>query len=488
MKNKILNITILIIFIIIALFVGAHHEPWADEAQAWLIARDASVSEILFEIERYEGTPPIWHLLLKFLIVLGYKYEYLYLISVFFSSLGVGLMLFKLDIPKPLKILLPFTYFFLYEYTVKARSYCLILPTLVLIADTYKDRESKPILYNFLLGFLATISLHTAIISGMLYILELYEIFLKITNEKNTEKYQKEIWSMTILGILYILIIICVIPSPDVCVSINALNFQGDSPLVIFIYLLARFLEAFTLSIDYGIVQIVISAIFVSILLFAILFKNKSSKLFISIFVPLCLFLFLIRIATHHIGIIFLTFLFCLYLSKESIVEKNKKVVTVMLIILAIIQIIWSVNTIIPEIKYNYSASRELSDYIKTMDYKDMKIYAFGYYPVAILPYFEENIFCNDRGATTYYKWSIQNPDWEKVINKEKGYLESDLEGMPDIIILYDTLATNNYDYLKEKVRKLEGYKETHFEGQAFFKQYSNDNEKEGYYVFERIK
>ena len=103
MKNKILNITILIIFIIIALFVGAHHEPWADEAQSWLIARDASVLEILFEIERYEGTPPIWHLLLKFLIVLGYKYEYLYLISVFFSSLGVGLMLFKLDIPKPLR-------------------------------------------------------------------------------------------------------------------------------------------------------------------------------------------------------------------------------------------------------------------------------------------------------------------------------------------------------------------------------------------------
>lgn len=488
MKNKILNITILIIFIIIALFVGAHHEPWADEAQGWLIARDASVSEILFEIERYEGTPPIWHLLLKFLIVLGYKYEYLYLISVFFSSLGVGLMLFKLDIPKPLKILLPFTYFFLYEYTVKARSYCLIFPTLVLIADTYKDRESKPILYNFLLGFLATISLHTAIISGMLYIVELNEIFLKITNEKNTEKYQKEIWSMTILGILYILIIICVIPSQDVCVSINALNFQGDSPLVIFIYLLARFLEAFTLSIDYGIVQIVISAIFVSILLFAILFKNKSSKLFISIFVPLCLFLFLIRIATHHIGIIFLTFLFCLYLSKESIVENNKKVVIIMMVILSIIQIIWSVNTIIPEIKYNYSSCREVSNYIKTMDYKDMKIYAFGYYPVAILPYFEENIFCNDRGGTTYYKWSIQNPDWEKVIDKEKGYLESDLEGMPDIIILYDTLATNNYDNLKEKVRNLENYKETHFEGQAFFKQYSNDNEKEGYYVFERIK
>ena len=88
-KNIILNIVILAIFIVISLVVGYYHEPWSDEAQSWLIARDASVSEILCTIEKYEGTPPLWHLFLKFLISLGYQYEYLYLISVFFSSLGV---------------------------------------------------------------------------------------------------------------------------------------------------------------------------------------------------------------------------------------------------------------------------------------------------------------------------------------------------------------------------------------------------------------
>lgn len=488
MKNKILNITILIIFIIITLFVGAHHEPWADEAQSWLIARDASVSEILLKVERYEGTPPIWHLLLKLLISLGYKYEYLYLISVFFSSLGVGLMLFKLDIPKLLKILLPFTYFFLYEYTIKARSYCLILPTLVLIAYTYKARENKPILYNVLLGLLATISLHTAVISGMLYLREIYEIVKRSNTNEKSKIHRKEKISLIALSILYVLIIICIFPCPDIYVSMNLVYFEHNSNIIVLTYFLVRFLEAFILDLNYSIIPMIISIAFVSVLLFKILFKNKNIDLFITIFVPVCAFVFLIRSSTHHIGIIFLSFLFALYLSKDTILEKNKKFVTGMLIVLAIIQIIWSVNTIIPELKYNYSGAKDVSNHIKSKNYKEMKIYAFGYYPVAILPYFEENIFCNDRGDTTYYKWSIQNPDWEKVIDKEKGYLDADLKCMPDIIILYDTLATNNYDNFKEKVRDLEGYKETHFEGQAFFKQYSEDNEKEGYYVFERVK
>src|SRR4051812_40575150 len=39
------------------------HEPWFDEAQAWLIARDATLWEILGRMS-YEGSPPLWHLLL----------------------------------------------------------------------------------------------------------------------------------------------------------------------------------------------------------------------------------------------------------------------------------------------------------------------------------------------------------------------------------------------------------------------------------------
>lgn len=65
-------IRILIIFEFIFLsFIGImNHEKWGDEAQAWLLARDTSLSELIFFYASYEGTPVLWHLILKLAISL----------------------------------------------------------------------------------------------------------------------------------------------------------------------------------------------------------------------------------------------------------------------------------------------------------------------------------------------------------------------------------------------------------------------------------
>ena len=59
------EILALLLYIIGTVLVSCFHEPWFDEAQAWLIARSASLYEILFEIPHYEGHPQMWHLPLK---------------------------------------------------------------------------------------------------------------------------------------------------------------------------------------------------------------------------------------------------------------------------------------------------------------------------------------------------------------------------------------------------------------------------------------
>jgi hypothetical protein len=52
-----------IFFVVVALGM-AHHEPWRDELQAWMIARDSGSLPELFQNIRYEGHPAGWHLLL----------------------------------------------------------------------------------------------------------------------------------------------------------------------------------------------------------------------------------------------------------------------------------------------------------------------------------------------------------------------------------------------------------------------------------------
>ena len=483
-NNKILKHTILVLFIILSLCIGYYHEPWADEAQSWLIARDASVSEIIFRIARYEGTPVLWQLLLKLLIFLGLQYKYFYVISVFFSAIGIWIIVYKLKIPNILKILLPFSYFILYEYTVKARSYSLLLPVLAAIAWIYENRQAHVILYNFLLGTLAIICLHGSIVSGVLYIFEIFEVINTIIEDKKIKRYKKEIISIILLSLLYIFIIFSVYPSSDVYVNIALTNISKIPIINIILQYMSRFLEVFILDYKYWRIMIFPAIIFTILLFFFVLRRNKNKKLFLSICLPVVLFIFLIRLTTHHLGIIFYVFLFSTYLIKNDIVQNNKKYLNILCTIMLIIHVIWSVKAIYAEVKYEYSAGNGVANYLQTYDYEELDIYATGYYATAILPYFENNIFDNDRGGNTYYTWSNKNPDWKYIISEKYLYPENN-GYRPDIIILHDNYSKEVYEELLSKLQETEEYEEKLFLGKEFFK--GNVVNNNGLYIFERI-
>ena len=109
--KKLNTILVFILFVTLALVIGANHEPWADEAQSWIIARDASCGEIIWDISRYEGTFPLWFLTIKLFISLGLQYEYFFIIPIIISSIGLLVFLKLVDCPKFVKVLLPFSYY-----------------------------------------------------------------------------------------------------------------------------------------------------------------------------------------------------------------------------------------------------------------------------------------------------------------------------------------------------------------------------------------
>src|SRR5215471_10170615 len=61
------------------------HEPWADEAQSWLLARDAGIAELWTRLLHYEGTPGLWQSLLHVATLLGTPYRALNLLSATFA-------------------------------------------------------------------------------------------------------------------------------------------------------------------------------------------------------------------------------------------------------------------------------------------------------------------------------------------------------------------------------------------------------------------
>lgn len=150
----------------IALVVlGSVHQPWFDEAQAWLLARDSSPWDLLAHRLRHEGSPGLWHLLLMGPAKLGMPYRTISVISGLGALAGTALLLWKSRFPLLVKLLYPFSYFALYQYGVIARSYALVAPLLFWAVIAHRDRLRHPAQYTLALILLANVALHGFIVA-----------------------------------------------------------------------------------------------------------------------------------------------------------------------------------------------------------------------------------------------------------------------------------------------------------------------------------
>src|SRR5207302_6633519 len=125
-----LEAAVLTLYCAVLAVVLPAHEPWSDEAQAWLLARDNSTWELIRHRLHYEGAPALWHLLIKAFQHAHGTFSGFGWFGAAFSIVGVYVFLRWSPFPAIIRALLPFTYFIQYQYAVIARSYVLF-PLLV---------------------------------------------------------------------------------------------------------------------------------------------------------------------------------------------------------------------------------------------------------------------------------------------------------------------------------------------------------------------
>lgn len=163
------------VFLLFALL--CFHEPWYDEAQAWLIARDASFREMLFVIPHYEGHPPLWFLLLSVFAKAGADFTWtIRLLSLVINAAAVAILLFRAPFPRIVRLLLPFTYFLFYQHGVICRPYSLLLAGFLLAACFWHGREEKPFRFALSLMLLCASSAYGILFAGGIAIVWLLEL------------------------------------------------------------------------------------------------------------------------------------------------------------------------------------------------------------------------------------------------------------------------------------------------------------------------
>lgn len=129
------------------------HEPWRDEAQAWLIARDVPLLRIP-EYMHYEGHPCLWHLILAPFAKLGMPYLTINIVSLMIMVIAAALLLFGSKMPTLTKTIVLFSVVCTYFYPVIARSYCLIPLLLFACAYCFKERWEHPFRYTLMIALL----------------------------------------------------------------------------------------------------------------------------------------------------------------------------------------------------------------------------------------------------------------------------------------------------------------------------------------------
>ncbi len=430
-RDRIPPLLALLVFVGVLAFVGAHHEPWFDEAQAWLIARGNSPWSLATRGVRYEGTPALWHGVLWIVQHLGLPYGGLWLVSSALAGAGAWLVLYKAPFPMALRIGIIFSYFFAYQYAVVARSYALDLVFLPLLAWLFQNRATKPLLYAGLLGLLANTNAHSFMLSAVLAL-----EFVWATRARVLALDRRTICAAALYGALAIAATLQAWPPKDINFIIPR---PGDNPVW---NTLVLFTEAFIERGDVGattapilpwrIVGMLATAL---ILIPAGMLWARAGKLLLALgmFGALLGFSALKYGNYWHSGIIFLTFLFCLWISWSHRAESPayaRRWLTGGLAALLTFQIWCAVAAGVRDVRSAYSGAPAAAKAVRDgqQRHPGQRIAVTGFKGFAIQPWFVGNIFANYEGGAprpAYYLWrraeapipGVGEAQWRKTLS-----------------------------------------------------------------------
>lgn len=152
------------------IWLALRHEPWRDESQAWLIARDASLGELFGRVLSEEGHPALWYLMLMPFAKAGMPYASMLIVSMVVTFAAVTVF-FVADVPLWVKIVLPFTPLCVYYLPVLSRSYCLVALVCALIIAVYPQRLRRPWCFAVLLALPFQVHVWLFGFAGMLFLI-----------------------------------------------------------------------------------------------------------------------------------------------------------------------------------------------------------------------------------------------------------------------------------------------------------------------------
>lgn len=460
------------------------HEQWADEAQAWLIARDSSLFNIFYRRLHYEGTPGLWHLMLWFATRLHLPYGSINWISALCAATGIYVFLRFAPFPPLLRYILPFTFWLQFQYAVTARSYSLVPLFAFALCALFFREKPRPVLFALLAGLMANLSLYSALWAGILALLYAWRLW---TQRRRGGRVPSLGPAVAVVCGMFLFALYTAWPAPDLLVrGDGAAVFAHSSPLrdklipptpappgwnnkadftlwfpkaapdttlytrgnafqrrlIKILHPTATSYRAQTWGHRISRLMIGLNALMFSIsrsnllglalLVTCIVWLAMRRSLRFAI--PLLL-MFVLGVMTyindHHAGLLFLSIVCALWLSWPERVPESKgelrtyQLLVVLLFAVAIEQAAWSAGAVRAEIREPFDPGRATARFLEA-NAAGKRVVGLGYETVSAIPFLPANPFLNQ--PTTYWMYSENFIYWKRIPN--------DLAMHPDFFIV----------------------------------------------------
>lgn len=508
-KKRIVTWSIAIwgLYIGLLCLVSYYHEPWHDEGQAWLIARDDSLWNLLMYTLHLEGHPPLWYLCLMPFAKLGVPFELgIKAVNIFFCAVAMWFFIIKSRFPYYMKFLFPFTYYAFYQTGVINRSYSLIMAALMIAAYYYPLRREKPYHEACALAIVAGSQAYGMMVSAGIALAWIKE-FLNNNSNKIVRLFnEREGKALVFLFIIVFIFGLCMLPSKSTAFLYG--DFRHG------IFTLIRFFDAIFLipySLFYGndLMGNLLSqneGLLRSFIMSHNLISSEMLLTVISIFVRyttgvvfiICTFLFaknghklcllilpvflygilssLVYWNNYHASVLLFYYIFLYWqLFNSNGTENNlnkyfnftigkngiltSRVIKVLIFISLFINIGWSFSASHLDILFPYDVGRDVAEYIKNNNLQKSIIWAEPglqgendgmviFKPYAVNCYFKKNIFANLDGGSESYAYHNH-----KIMYKKDIYTELSRLGKP-LYILHDNDVKTSFvnDVYGEKI------------------------------------
>ena len=382
---------------------GAWHEPWFDEAQAWLLARDSGPWDLLAHRLRHEGSPGLWHLLLMPFAHAGLPYRTISVVSAVIALIGCAVFVRRAPFPPVVRALLPLSYFTAFQFGVVARSYVLVAPLLWVAVLCRPARMRRPLPMAVALALLANVSVHGAIIAGCwwgLHLLDVRRVWWRLDDATR----RAQIQATVVVAIAGAVVVAVVWPPADL---------QGGGGFHVAPAAMLGALGELWMSLP-------VAPVLVPTVAVGCWWLHRVRRLALfALPAGVLLAFYLVRyFSPWHAGILPLLLVAAIWAARQDGVASTRQDARAWLAACCALtvglaaQVSWTVAALAYDRGHSYSAARATADLVRSLRSEGRTVAAMRMWTVALHPYFETSPFIDWREASgkTFYPWAFH--DW----------------------------------------------------------------------------